>query len=153
TVTRIRSSSAKPCDASQCLRRSIQSAIDATSSRSSSSRVFHIATCSSTMSSHPSGSPLRRCSIRAVDHAERPSCQEEQIRPVVTERQTRIAPHDDLILAVVSGELIGRPVNVVLNPAQQGRFAALAGVDADALDVNVTGWNKYVLLDTDRVFL
>jgi aminoglycoside phosphotransferase (APT) family kinase protein len=53
----------------------------------------------------------------------------------------------------VSGELVGRPVNVVLNPAQQSRFAALTGVDAYALDVNVTGWNKYVLLDTERVFL
>src|SRR5262249_45303268 len=53
----------------------------------------------------------------------------------------------------VSGGLVGRPVNVVLNPVQESRFAALADVRIDALVVNVTGWNKYVLLDRDRVFL
>jgi aminoglycoside phosphotransferase (APT) family kinase protein len=41
----------------------------------------------------------------------------------------------------------------VLNPSQQARFGALAGIDVRMLDVNVTGWNKYVLVDRDRVFL
>lgn len=53
----------------------------------------------------------------------------------------------------ISGDIVGRPVNAVLIPPQAERFAALAGVDVDRLVVNVTGWNKLVLLDSDRVFL
>lgn len=49
--------------------------------------------------------------------------------------------------------MLGRPVNAVLSPPQAGRFASLAGVDLDGLVLNVTGWNKLVLLDSDRVFL
>jgi hypothetical protein len=53
----------------------------------------------------------------------------------------------------VSDDLIGRPVNAVLVPRQAERFASIAGVDLDGLVLNVTGWNKLVLLDRDRAFL
>jgi aminoglycoside phosphotransferase (APT) family kinase protein len=53
----------------------------------------------------------------------------------------------------VSGEIVGRVVNAVLVPTQAERFASLVGVDPDRLVLNVTGWNKLVLLDSDRVFL
>jgi aminoglycoside phosphotransferase (APT) family kinase protein len=52
----------------------------------------------------------------------------------------------------MSGDIIGRPVNAVLIPSQAERFATVAGVDVDRLVLNVTGWNKLVLLDADRVF-
>jgi len=48
---------------------------------------------------------------------------------------------------------VGRPVNAVLVPPQAERFASLVGVDPGQLVLNVTGWHKLVLLDTDRVFL
>ncbi len=57
------------------------------------------------------------------------------------------------ILVGVSGDLVGRAVNAVLVPPQADRFAALAGVDTGRLVLNVSGWNKLVLLDSDRVFL
>jgi aminoglycoside phosphotransferase (APT) family kinase protein len=41
----------------------------------------------------------------------------------------------------------------VLIPPQAARFAAVTGADLDRLVLNVTGWNKLVLLDADRVFL
>jgi aminoglycoside phosphotransferase (APT) family kinase protein len=41
----------------------------------------------------------------------------------------------------------------VLIPPQAARFAAVTGADPDRLVLNVTGWNKLVLLDADRVFL
>jgi hypothetical protein len=53
----------------------------------------------------------------------------------------------------VGGDVIGRAVNAVLVPPQAERFAALTGADLDRLVLNVTGWNKLVLLDSDRVFL
>jgi len=53
----------------------------------------------------------------------------------------------------VSGRIRGRPVNAVLIPPQAERFASLVGADLDLLVLNVTGWNKLVLLDSDRVFL
>jgi aminoglycoside phosphotransferase (APT) family kinase protein len=53
----------------------------------------------------------------------------------------------------VSGDMVGRPVSAVLVPPQAERFASLVGVDLSRLVLNVTGWNKLVLLDTDRVFL
>ena len=53
----------------------------------------------------------------------------------------------------MADRIVGRPVNAVLGPAQAERFAAVAGVDLDRLVLNVTGWNKLVLLDFDRVFL
>lgn len=53
----------------------------------------------------------------------------------------------------VSGDIVGRPVNAVLVPPQAERFASVAGVDPGRLVLNVTGWNKLVLLDSDRVFL
>ena len=48
---------------------------------------------------------------------------------------------------------MGRAVNAVLAPPQAERFASLAGVDPGHLVLNVTGWNKLVLLGSDRVFL
>jgi aminoglycoside phosphotransferase (APT) family kinase protein len=53
----------------------------------------------------------------------------------------------------VAGEIVGRAVSAVLVPPQAARFAALVGADTDRLVLNVTGWNKLVLLDRDRVFL
>jgi aminoglycoside phosphotransferase (APT) family kinase protein len=53
----------------------------------------------------------------------------------------------------VSGDVVGQAVNAVLTPPQAERFAAVAGVDLSRLVLNVTGWNKLVLLDSDRVFL
>ena len=51
------------------------------------------------------------------------------------------------------GDIVGRPVHAVLVPPQAERFAAVAGVDPGRLVLNVTGLNKLVLLDADRVFL
>lgn len=53
----------------------------------------------------------------------------------------------------VSGDIVGRPAGAVLIPPQAARFASLTGADPDRLVPNVTGWNKLVLLDADRVFL
>jgi hypothetical protein len=53
----------------------------------------------------------------------------------------------------MSGEVVGQAVNAVLAPPQAERFAGVAGVDLSRLALNVTGWNKLVLLDSDRVFL
>jgi aminoglycoside phosphotransferase (APT) family kinase protein len=53
----------------------------------------------------------------------------------------------------VSGDIVGRAVNAVLVPPQAERFASLVGVDTGQLVLNVSGWNKLVLLDADRVFL
>ena len=51
------------------------------------------------------------------------------------------------------GDIVGPAVGAVLVPPQAERFAALVGVDLDRLVLNVTGWNKLVLLDSERVFL
>ena len=53
----------------------------------------------------------------------------------------------------MSGDIVGRAVNAVLVPPQAERFASLVGVDTGRLVLNVTGWNKLVLMDSDRVFL
>lgn len=53
----------------------------------------------------------------------------------------------------VSSDIIGRAVNAVLVPPQAERFASLVGADLDRLVLNVCGWNKLVLVDSDRVFL
>jgi Phosphotransferase enzyme family len=53
----------------------------------------------------------------------------------------------------VGEDIVGRPVDAVLAPLQAERFAAVAGADLDRLVLNVTGMNKLVLLDVDRVFL
>ena len=57
------------------------------------------------------------------------------------------------MLGAVTGEFVGRAVNAVLIPPQLERFVALVGVEAETLEVNVTGWNKLVLVADDRVFL
>jgi len=53
----------------------------------------------------------------------------------------------------MSGKVVGQAVNAVLAPPQARRFADITGVDLSQLVLNVTGWNKLVLLDSDRVFL
>ena len=53
----------------------------------------------------------------------------------------------------VSGDIVGRPAGAVLIPPQAARFAVLTGADPDRLVLNVTGYNKLVLLGPDRVFL
>lgn len=53
----------------------------------------------------------------------------------------------------VSGDVIGRAVNAVLVPPQAERFAAVTGADLGRLVLNMTGWNKLVLLDSGRAFL
>jgi aminoglycoside phosphotransferase len=53
----------------------------------------------------------------------------------------------------MSGEVAGQAVNAVLAPPQAERFAGVADVDLGRLVLNVTGRNKLVLLDSDRVFL
>jgi aminoglycoside phosphotransferase (APT) family kinase protein len=53
----------------------------------------------------------------------------------------------------VSGDIVGRPAGAVLIPPQAARFASLTGADPDRLALNVTGWNKLVLLGPDQVFL
>jgi aminoglycoside phosphotransferase (APT) family kinase protein len=53
----------------------------------------------------------------------------------------------------VSGDLIGRAVHAVLVPPQAERFASTVGVDLGRLVLNVTGYNKLVLLDSERAFL
>jgi aminoglycoside phosphotransferase (APT) family kinase protein len=53
----------------------------------------------------------------------------------------------------VNGDLVGQAVNAVLVPPQAERFASLVGVDTGRLVLNVSGWNKLVLMDPDRVFL
>ncbi len=57
------------------------------------------------------------------------------------------------MLGQMNGAVVGNPLNAVLVPPQADRFASLVGVDLDSLQLNVTGWNKLVLLATDRVFL
>ena len=53
----------------------------------------------------------------------------------------------------MGGDLVGRAVNAVLVPPQAERFASLVAADLDRLVLNVSGWNKLVLIDSDRVFL
>ena len=53
----------------------------------------------------------------------------------------------------MSGQVVGQAVHAVLAPPQAKRFAAVASVDLSRLVLNVNGWNKLVLLDSDRVFL
>jgi aminoglycoside phosphotransferase (APT) family kinase protein len=49
--------------------------------------------------------------------------------------------------------MVGPAISAVLVPPQAERFAALVGADLNRLVLNVTGWNKLVLLDSERVFL
>ena len=53
----------------------------------------------------------------------------------------------------MSGDIVGRAINAVLVPPQAERFASLVGADLNRLTLNVSGWNKLVLMDADRVFL
>ena len=47
----------------------------------------------------------------------------------------------------------GDPLWAVLIPPQLARFRSLTGVGDAQLDVDFTGWNKYVVLDAERAFL
>ena len=47
----------------------------------------------------------------------------------------------------------GDPLWAVLIPPQLARFRAVTGVGDEALAVNFTGWNKYVVLAGERAFL
>ncbi|HEX4257364.1 MAG TPA: aminoglycoside phosphotransferase family protein [Streptosporangiaceae bacterium] len=51
------------------------------------------------------------------------------------------------------GDLIGDPLWAVLIPPRLERFRSLAGLGEADLAVDLTGWNKYVLLAGERVFL
>jgi aminoglycoside phosphotransferase (APT) family kinase protein len=53
----------------------------------------------------------------------------------------------------VPGDLIGDPLWAVLIPPRLARFRDLTGLVEATLTTNVTGWNKYVLLAGERVFL
>ena len=47
----------------------------------------------------------------------------------------------------------GDPIWAVLIPPQLARFRTLTGIGDAPLEVNVTGWNKYVLLSPEHAFL
>ncbi len=51
------------------------------------------------------------------------------------------------------GDLIGDPLWAVLIPPRLARFRRLAGLGDTALTTDLTGFNKYVLLAGERVFL
>jgi aminoglycoside phosphotransferase (APT) family kinase protein len=53
----------------------------------------------------------------------------------------------------VPGDLIGDPLWAVLIPPRLERFRRLAGLGDTALTTDLTGFNKYVLLAGERVFL
>ena len=53
----------------------------------------------------------------------------------------------------VPADLIGDPLWAVLIPPRLERFRELTGLGEAALTADFTGWNKYVLLAGDRVFL
>jgi aminoglycoside phosphotransferase (APT) family kinase protein len=53
----------------------------------------------------------------------------------------------------MTSSLAGDPIWAVLIPPRLARFRTLAGLGDEPLEVNVTGWNKLVILSTDRVFL
>ena len=57
------------------------------------------------------------------------------------------------ILEAMASSLTGDPLGAVLNPRQQASFRLVAGVGDAPLEVNVTGWNKLVVLDAKRAFL
>ena len=51
------------------------------------------------------------------------------------------------------GDLIGDPLWAVLIPPRLARFRELTGLGDAAITADFSGWNKYVLLARDRVFL
>ena len=56
-------------------------------------------------------------------------------------------------MRAVGSRVAGDPLWAVLIPPQLGRFQKLVGVDDAPLEVDFTGWNKYVILDHERAFL
>ena len=57
------------------------------------------------------------------------------------------------MLAPMSAPVTGDPLWAVLTPPQLARFRTITGVGDASLAVDFTGWNKYVMLDAERVFL
>ena len=53
----------------------------------------------------------------------------------------------------MGSSLVGKPLRAVFSPPQLARFRELVGLGDVHVDVDVTGWNKYVLLTGDRAFL
>ena len=53
----------------------------------------------------------------------------------------------------MSSSLAGDPIGAVLIPPRAARFRTLADLGDEPLEVNVTGWNKYAIVASDRVFL
>ena len=53
----------------------------------------------------------------------------------------------------MGSSVVGEPLWAVLIPPQLARFRALVGLTDEPLTVDLTGWNKYVLLTEDRAFL
>ena len=51
------------------------------------------------------------------------------------------------------GDVIGDPLWAVLIPPRLARFRELTGLGDAAITADFSGWNKYVLLARDRVFL
>jgi len=53
----------------------------------------------------------------------------------------------------MTSSVVGDPLWAVLRPPQLARFRALADLGDVPLTVDFTGWNKYVVLSSDRAFL
>ena len=53
----------------------------------------------------------------------------------------------------MGSSVAGNPLWAVLIPPQLGHFQTLVGIDDAPLEVDFTGWNKYVILDRERAFL
>jgi aminoglycoside phosphotransferase (APT) family kinase protein len=53
----------------------------------------------------------------------------------------------------MTSALEGDPLWAVLIPPRLARFRTLVGIGGAPLEVNVTGWNKLVILSADRAFL
>ncbi len=53
----------------------------------------------------------------------------------------------------MSSSVTGDPLWAVMIPTEFSRFKALVGVDDAELHVDLSGWNKYVVLDPERAFL
>lgn len=59
----------------------------------------------------------------------------------------------DASIAGMGSSLAGDPIWAVLIPPRLARFRTLTGVGDGPLELNVTGWNKFVILSAERAFL
>jgi hypothetical protein len=78
---------------------------------------------------------------------------ERERRPGVIDRPSADAPASARDAVELDDHQVAGPCAVHLAPSQAERFASLVGADAGRLTLNVSGWNKLVVLDSDRVFL